>query len=517
MEKVINILWVDDEIDLLKPYVLFLREKGFLVETANNGDDAIVMVGEQDFDLIFLDENMPGLSGLATLSRIKLTHPNVPVVMITKSEAEDIMEEAIGAKIADYLIKPVNPNQILLSIKKNIDKKRLVSEKTSSDYQIQFSQITSQINLASVYQDWVDIYQLLCFWELELESSSQNAMDEVLLMQKSEANKGFARFIKANYHTWFEPKNENKPLLSPNIMSSRVFPLLDKGEKVFFLLIDNLRFDQWKVIEKDIREFLKVESEELYCSILPTATQYSRNALFAGLMPLEINNMYPGVWLFDDDEGGKNLHEKELFEKQLNRLGKNYKFRYEKINNQKAGKKLQESLSDLLNFDLNIIVYNFVDMLSHARTEMEMIRELANNESAYRSLTSSWFRHSHLLEVIRLLSNHKVKVIITTDHGTIRVNNAVKVIGDRQTSTNLRYKLGRNMDYDRKLVYEVKSPEDVYLPKANLSSKYIFAMNDDFLVYPNNYNHFANYYRNTFQHGGISLEEMLIPLITLST
>ncbi len=517
MEKIIKILWVDDEIDLLKPYILFLTEKGYHLETASNGDDAIAIVGEQDFDLIFLDENMPGLSGLQTLSQIKVIRPNVPVVMITKSEAEDIMEEAIGSKIADYLIKPVNPNQILLSIKKNIDTKRLVSEKTTSDYQIQFSQISQKINSASTYENWVEIYQMLCYWEFELENSSQTAMDEVLLMQKSEANKGFARFIKTNYESWFEPKNENKPLLSQNVMSSKVFPLLDKGEKVFFMVIDNLRFDQWKVIEKEIREFLKVDSEELYCSILPTATQYSRNALFAGLMPLEINNLYPDVWLFDDDEGGKNMKEKELFERHINRLGKNYKFRYEKISNLKAGKKLQDSVSDLLNFDLNIIVYNFVDMLSHARTEMEMIRELANNESAYRSLTSSWFRHSHLLEVIKQLSRHKVKIIITTDHGTIRVNNPVKVIGDRQTSTNLRYKLGRNMDYDAKLVYEVKFPEKVHLPKANLSSKYIFAMNDDFLVYPNNYNHFAGYYKNTFQHGGISLEEMLIPLITLST
>lgn len=517
MEKQIKILWVDDEIDLLKPYILFLREKGFSLDTANNGDDALFMVKKQDFDLIFLDENMPGLSGLETLSRIKLIQPNVPVVMITKSEAEDIMEEAIGSKIADYLIKPVNPNQILLSIKKNIDTKRLVSEKTSSDYQMQFSQISQKINFAASYNDWVDIYKLLCFWEIELETSSQTAMDEVLLMQKSEANKGFARFIKSNYKSWFDPKNQNKPLLSPNILSSKVFPLLDKGEKVFFLLIDNLRFDQWKVIENEIREYLKVESEELYCSILPTATQYSRNALFAGLMPLEINNMYSGTWLFDEEEGGKNLMERELFEKQIGRLGRNYKFRYEKIVNLKAGKKLQESVSDLMNYDLNIIVYNFVDMLSHARTEMEMIRELANNEAAYRSLTVSWFRHSHLLELIKQLSRYNVKLIITTDHGTIRVNNPVKVVGDRQTSTNLRYKLGRNLDYDPKLVYEIKSPEEVHLPKANLSSKYIFAMNDDFLVYPNNYNHFVNYYKNTFQHGGISLEEMLIPLITLST
>ncbi|MCB9000169.1 MAG: PglZ domain-containing protein [Bacteroidales bacterium] len=517
MDKVIKILWVDDEIDLLKPYILFLKGKGFLVETAHNGDDGISMVEEQDFDLIFLDENMPGLSGLETLSRIKMIRSAVPVVMITKSEAEDIMEEAIGSKIADYLIKPVNPNQILLSIKKNIDTKRLVSEKTTSVYQTQFSQISVKINSARTYEDWVEIYRLLCYWELELDQSSHDGMDEVLLMQKSEANLGWARFIKANYKSWFDPKNEEKPLLSPNVLTTKVFPLLDKGEKVFFLLIDNLRFDQWKIIESSLSDLLKVESEELYCSILPTATQYSRNAMFAGLMPLEINNIYNDVWLFDEDEGGKNLKEKELLEKQLARMGKNYKIRYEKVNNLKAGKKLLDSVSDLLEYDLNVIVYNFVDMLSHARTEMEMIRELANNESAYRSLTSSWFRHSHLLEVIRLLSKQNIKVIITTDHGAIRVNNAVRVLGDRQTSTNLRYKLGRNMDYNPKEVYEIKVPEEIHLPKPNISSKFIFATNDDFLVYPNNFNHFANYYRNTFQHGGISLEEMLIPIVTLST
>lgn len=516
MDRLIRILWVDDEIDLLKAYILFLEGKGCVVEAAHNGDDALNIVEEHDFDLIFLDENMPGLSGLETLSRIKQLRPNVPVVMITKSEAEDIMEEAIGSKIADYLIKPVNPNQILLIIKKNIDTKRLVSEKTNSEYQLQFSQISSRINNASSIEEWADIYKLLCFWELELESSGRTAMDEILQLQKLEANKGFARFIKSDYKSWFSPDNHDKPLLSPNIMINRVFPLLDKGEKVFFILIDNLRFDQWKVIERDLQGFFKVDSEELYCSILPTATQYSRNSLFAGLMPLEISSLYPDVWLFDEDEGGKNLREKELFEKQLIRLGRNIKFRYEKINNLRAGKKLQESVNDLLPYDLNIIVYNFVDMLSHARTEMEMIRELANNESAYRSLTSSWFRHSHLLEVIRQLSLYKVRIVITTDHGTIRVNNPVKVIGDRQTSSNLRYKLGKNLDYDPRLVFEIRSPEEVHLPKANLSSRYIFAMNNDFLVYPNNYNHFATFYRNTFQHGGISLEEMLIPLISLS-
>jgi CheY-like chemotaxis protein len=515
MEKATRILWVDDEIDLLQAYIFFLEAKGYKVETASNGDDALGLVEQGDFDLIFLDENMPGLSGLETLSRIKIIKPNVPVVMITKSETEDIMEEAIGSKIADYLIKPVNPNQILLSIKKNIHTRRLVSEKTSSDYQVQFTQISSMINMASTFGEWVEVYRLLCFWEIELENSSQTGMDEVLLLQKSEANKGFARFIKSNYVKWFDPKNQDKPLLSPNIFTSRIFPLLDKGDRVFFLLIDNLRYDQWKVIEKEILEYFKVESEELYCCILPAATQYARNSLFAGLMPMEINDIYPDMWLFDEEEGGKNLREDELFEKQITRMGKKIRYRYDKISNIRAGKKLLESVTDLLGYDLNIIVYNFVDMLSHARTEMEMIRELANNESAYRSLTASWFRHSHLFDFIRSLADQNIKIVLTTDHGTIRVNNPVRIIGDRQTSANLRYKLGKNMNYDPRSVFEIKNPAEVHLPKANISSKYIFATNNDFLVYPNNFNQIVAYYKNTFQHGGISLEEMIIPLVTL--
>lgn len=500
---------------MLKPHILFLEEKGYTVIPAHNGDDAIDVVNNQLIDLIFLDENMPGRSGLETLNIIKSSNPEIPVVMITKSEEEDIMDQAIGSKIADYLIKPVNPNQILLSIKKNIDTKRLITQKTTSDYQSEFTRIGMQINQARSYEDWVEIYKKLVYWELELDRSSDEGMKEVLLLQKNDANNGFARYIKSVYTDWFT-NPEDRPELSPSLLKDKVFPLVDQGEKVFFILIDNLRYDQWKTMYPLISEFYNIDQEELYSSILPTATQYARNAIFAGLMPLEIDKLHPEMWVSDEEEERKNLYEEELLRKQLQRAGKNYKIAYEKINNLKSGKKLTENFKNLLSNDLVMVVYNFVDMLSHARTDMEMIRELASDEAAYRSITLSWFSHSQLLELLQQLAAQDVKVIITTDHGTIRVGNAVKVVGDRKTSTNLRYKLGKNLNFNPKEVFEIRNPSSVHLPSSNVTSTYIFASNNDYFVYPNNYNYYVNFYRNTFQHGGISMEEMLIPFIVLS-
>ena len=512
--KKVRILWTDDEIDLLRPHILFLEEKGFDVVTASNGDDAIELVSSEDFDLIFLDENMPGMSGLQTLEHIKEKKATTPVVMITKSEEEDIMEEAIGSKIADYLIKPVNPKQILLSIKKNIDNKRLISEKTISNYQSNFGKIGLQMSDAATFDEWVELYQKLTYWELELEQNPDSGMKEVFSMQKSDANTGFVRFIKKNYESWFR-EGSKKPLMSPNLFKDEIFPILDQGEKVFVLLIDNFRYDQWKLIQPLIDDYFTTETEKLYCSILPTATQYARNAIFAGLMPYEIDKLHPQYWLNDSDEGGKNNNEAELFDAQMKRFGKNYKFGYEKISHLKTGEKVVENISNLLNNDLNILVYNYIDMLSHARTEMEMIRELANDEAAYRSLTISWFKHSPLFSLIKELKSQNVKLIITTDHGTVRVQNPIKVIGDKNTSTNLRYKNGRNLNYNPKEVYEIREPHKVHLPKANITTSYIFATNNDFLAYPNKYNYYVNYYKNTFQHGGISMEEMIIPFIKL--
>lgn len=511
-----RILWTDDEIDLLVPHIIFLREKGYEVETVNNGLDAVEMVRENFYDIIFLDENMPGMTGLETLTQIKSISPNVPVVMITKSEEENIMDEAVGAKIADYLIKPVNPNQILLTLKKNIDQKRLVTQQTTSAYQMQFAQIGMRINERLTYEEWKDIYRKLVYWEIELSNSEDSAMDQVLAMQKEDANKAFFKFIKENYLDWFKQTIGDRPLLSPDIFKHKIFPLLDSGKKVFMLVVDNLRFDQWRVISNVFNEYFRTESEELYFSILPTATMYARNAMFAGLMPSEIEKLYPEFWDDDDNEGHKNEYEEELLRKQLARFGRKEKLWFDKVSGIRLDRRISDNLNSILDNDLSVMVFNFVDMISHARTEMDMIKELASNEKAYRSLTLSWFNHSSLLELLKGLLDNDIRIVVTTDHGAIRVNNPVKVIGDRETNTNLRYKLGRNLNYKSKQVFEVRDPRQAYLPSRNVSTSYIFAHTTDFFAYPNNFNYYSNYYKDTFQHGGISMEEMIIPFVVLA-
>lgn len=506
------ILWADDEIDLLKPHIMFLKNKGYDLVTVNNGHDALELVESQHFDLIILDENMPGLTGLETLSRVKQIAPHIPVIMITKSEEENIMDQAVGNKIADYLIKPVNPNQILLSIKKNLHSEELVSVQATSDYRQEFNNITSLISNASSIEDWYELYGKLVFWELELASADTN-MDELLNMQKIEANSTFNKFIKKNYEKWVT--TDNHPVMSPDIFKTKVFPLLDNGEKVFFILIDNFRLDQWRTIKPLLSDYFTFD-EDQYCSILPTATQYARNAIFSGLMPIKIAQMFPDLWVDEDEDEGKNLNESPLIDTLFKRYRRQCRFSYNKINDSATGERLIREFSNLEHNDLNIIVLNFIDMLSHARTESKMIRELAATNAAYRSLTESWFRHSSALELFRKIAEKGYKIVLTTDHGTIRVDNPVKVVGDRNTNTNLRYKLGKNLSYNPKQVYEIKRPEAFGLPSPNVSTTYIFAGNRDFFAYPNNYNYYVQYYTDTFQHGGISLEEMIIPLITLS-
>jgi len=503
--------------DLLRPYIIFLEEKGYLVDTTYNGDDAIALVKTQNYDLILLDENMPGLSGIQVLDQIKKINPLVPVIMVTKSEEENIMEQAIGSKIADYLIKPVNPNQVLLAIKKNIDKKRLITEKTSHSYQIQFNRLSQEISMANSFENWKQVYKILTYWEIELNKNNDHTMDEVIKMQKNEANTAFTKFIKNNYLKWFNQKSQDKtPLMSPGIFKQKIYPLLDEGKQVFVILIDNLRLDSWRVIEEKLHDIFNVVVDDIFCSILPTSTQYSRNAMFAGLMPSEIDKHLPDIWLNDDEEGGKNMYEEELLKRQHSRLGRTESLFYSKILNNVQGKHLVESFSDILKFQIGVVVFNFVDILSHARTEMNMIRELAEDEAAFRSLLISWFEHSPLLEFLQLLAQHDITVVLTTDHGSIRIDKPIKVIGDRQTSTNLRYKQGKNLNYPAREVFEITDPAKAYLPKSTLSSTYIFACNNDFLAYPNNYNYYVKYYHNTFQHGGVSLEEMLVPVVTLS-
>ncbi len=510
--KSAHFLWIDDEIDLLKPYILFLEEKGYEVDSVNSGRDAIEKCREFYYDMIFLDEHMPGLSGLETLSEINNILPNVPVVMITKSEDEGIMNKAIGKRIADYLIKPVNPNQILLTIKKNLDKKEIISEENTVNYREEFNRLSAEINSCSSIEDWQEVYKKLVYWEVEL-AQTQNPMQEMLAMQKTEATNEFGKFIKRNYENWLQEPN-SRPLISPDLFKTQVFPALDKGEKLFFILIDNFRFDQWQVIKDLVSEYFTY-TEDTYLSILPTATQYARNSIFSGLLPLQIAEMFPDLWVDEDEEEGKNLMEEPLIQSQFDRYRRKNKFSYNKINSNAEGEKITASFSEFERNELNVLVFNFIDMLSHARTESRMIRELASTESAYRSLTRSWFVHSPLLALLRKISEKGYKVLLTTDHGTIRVKNALKVVGDKNTNTNLRYKLGKNLAYDSKKVYEIAHPDKIGLPSPNVSTRYIFALNDDFFAYPNNYNYYVSYYENTFQHGGISMEEMIVPLITL--
>lgn len=511
-----RILWADDEIDLLKPHIMFLKSKGYDVTTACSGRDAVELAEQEPFDLIILDENMPGLTGLETLPLLGRVAPAVPVIMITKSEEENIMDQAVGNNIADYLIKPVNPSQILLSIKKNLHSSRIVSEQASTSYRQEFAGIGRSIGEADSLEAWQALYRRLVEWELKLAATETN-MDELLDMQRVEANNEFYKYVRRNYERWISAESDDpeRPLLSPDVFRRRVFPLLDSGEKVFFVLIDNFRLDQWETVKPMLADTFTI-SESLYTSILPTATQYARNAIFSGLMPLQIEKMFPELWIDEESEEGKNINESPLIATQIERFRRNDRFSYTKINDSQGVEKLTRELSKLDSYNLNVVVLNFIDMLSHARTELKMIRELASNNAAYRAITQSWFRHAGTIDLFKAVAARGYSIVLTTDHGTIRVNNPIKVIGDKNTNTNLRYKVGKNLSYNPRQVYEIKSPASYGLPSPNISSAYIFAGNRDFFAYPNNYNHYVQYYTDTFQHGGISLEEMLVPLVTLS-
>ncbi|MCU0461901.1 MAG: PglZ domain-containing protein [Bacteroidales bacterium] len=513
--KKFKILWTDDEVEVLKPHIFFLEEKGYEIDTCSNGNDTVDLVRQNSYDLIFLDENMPGLSGIETLRLIREVRTDIPVVMITKSDEEEIMEAAIGSEIADYLIKPVKPKQILLAIKKILDQKRLFTEKTAIDYRQEFSRIGNMISSARNCNDWTELYRKLIFWEFELEKSDDKGMSEIFRMQENEANASFSKFVTRNYLSWLDQKSPEDPVLSPSLFPKKIFPQISSNRPLFMILIDNLRYDQWKTISAELTGLFRIIDEDLYFSILPTVTQYSRNSIFAGLMPSQIEEVMPQFWINDDEEEGKNNFEEDLFRNQLSRKGLKYKWSYNKISNSNEGKKLNEKFRQLLENDINILVFNFVDILSHARTDIGLIRDLSDDEPAYRSLVRSWFIHSSLFDLLKIMSEHKVRVIFTTDHGTIRVQNPVKVVGDKKTSSNLRYKMGRNLDYNPQEVFEIKDPGKAMLPKSNISSRYIFAINKDFLVYQNNYNYYVSYYKNTFQHGGISMQEIMLPFAVL--
>ncbi len=513
-----KILWVDDEIESLQSQILFLQNKGYEVTAMTNGFDAVDFIKDNVVDVVLMDESMPGITGLETLAKMKELNQSIPIVLITKNETENLMDDAIGSQISDYLIKPVNPNQVLLSLKKLIDNKRLVAERTTTAYQQQFRNLFMALNSNPDYNEWMDIYKKLVYWELEMEKSDSPEMVEVLQSQKSEANTEFFKFISKNYAKWLNPKSGEAPIMSQNLFQFKVLPHVEKGVPTFFILLDNLRFDQWKAIQPIFAESFRILEEDTFYSILPTATQYARNAIFSGLLPMEIEKQFPQLWKNDEEEGGKNLHEEEFFKAQLKRLKKEeLRYSYTKIVNNQAGQDLVNNIHNLLNNDINVIVYNFVDMLSHARTEMEVLKELAGDEISYRSVTKSWFEHSPLHQALKRIADKKINLVLATDHGSVRVKTPARVIGDKQTTTNLRYKHGRNLNYEAKDVLAFRDPKEAGLPVPSVNSSFIFAREDRFLCYPNNYNYYVNYYKNTFQHGGISLEEMIIPVIKMTS
>ncbi len=511
-----EILWIDDEIESLKSQIIFLKNKGYNVTPLSNGYDALEFLKDNMVDVVLLDESMPGLTGLEVLPRVKELYPLLPVVMITKNEAENIMEDALGSQITDYLIKPVNPNQVLLSLKKIMDGKRLVSEKTTIAYQQDFRNLFMALSSNPNHEEWKDLYKKLVFWELEMGKSDSNEMMEVLQTQKSEANTEFFKYISKNYANWIKNPGNDAPLFSHKLFEKKVAPYITAGKSTFLIVVDNLRFDHWRAMQPILAESYRVVDEDMYYSILPTATQYCRNAIFAGMMPIDIEKYFPLEWKNDDEDGGKNLNEEKFLHNQLKHLKLDkLKWQYVKITNNDDARSLEDNIHNYLNNDLTIVVYNFVDMLSHARTEMEVLKELAGDEISYRSLVQSWFEHSPLHRALKRISDKEIQLFITTDHGSVKVKTPSKCVGDRQTTTNLRYKHGRNLQYENKDVLAFRDPKLAGLPTPNVSSTFVFAKEDVFLCYPNNYNYYVNYYKNTFQHGGISLEEMIVPIIRL--
>ena len=510
----IELLWIDDEIDLLEAHIIFLNQKGYQVTKAHSGQDALSLLKDSSFNIVLLDENMPGMSGIEVLSEIKQVHPGLPVIMITKSEEENIMEEAIGAKIADYLIKPVNPNQILLALKKNLDASKLVTEKTIATYQQSFRQLSTALMEAESLSGWSDVYQKILYWEMEIDSVDSPELKEIFTYQKTEANIAFSRFIEKHYADLLFDEEAEK-LFSNQVFKKLVAPKLNQ-KPTLLLMIDNLRYDQFISISPIIAPYYKTDMETAYFSILPTATQYARNAFFAGLLPAEMEAKHPQWWKNDLDEGGKNMHEHEFLGAQLDRLGLKIKHAYTKVNKPHEARKFLDTLKADPADGLQVLVYNFVDMISHAKTEMDVIKELANSDKAYRSLTKSWFQNSLLLDIIKSAQQKGYLLIITTDHGTINVEQPAKIIGDRESSTNIRYKTGRRLKTDDKHVMMVSDPKSFGLPSINMSSSFAFAKEHYYLIYPTRYHHFVNHFRNTYQHGGISLEEMCIPFAVFS-
>jgi len=519
MGDVRKILWVDDEIELLRPHLQLLENKGYSVDTATNGEDAIEMVKTKDYDLIFIDEMMPGLGGLQTLAVIKDLSPSVPVVMVTKNEAESLMEEAIGSKITDYLLKPVNPTQILLACKKILESKKISDAHVSRDYIKEIQNISQMLNTKTLTEEeWIELYVRLTNWEIELDMHPDLGLNRTLQDQKKECNAEFSKFVEKKYIEWINEKNA-KVLLSPNIIEHYVIPELDSQNSVFLIVIDCLRLDQWLIMEEELSDLFNIK-KHYYFSILPTATAYARNAIFSGYFPADLEKKFPEIWSDeqDDTESSRNQYEHVLLMKLIERNGIKLKpeVKYIKILDPEFGKQIEANILSYTQNKLTTIVVNFIDMFAHGRSDSPLLKEIVPDEPAYRSLTKSWFRHSSLFGILKTLASQKgVSIIVTTDHGSIRCLHGSKIIGDRETSTNLRYKFGRNLKVDEKQALFVKNPQEYRLPRKSVTTNCVIAKEDYYFVYPTDYHKYLTQYRDSFQHGGISLEEMILPIAKL--
>jgi CheY-like chemotaxis protein len=509
-----RILWVDDEIELLKSHVTFLQGKGYKVDTATNGADALSLVKGNKFDVLLLDESMPGRGGLETLVEIKEADPALPVVMITKNEEERLMDNAIGLKIDDYLLKPVSPLQIYSACKRILDAPRIQEERVSPDYIREFNELNSLMQ-EGTWDAWLRVHKRLCAWDHEFDQFRRTGLESTHDDQRLKASHAFSDFVEKNYRNWVA--SDKRPPMSVDIFPRHIAPHLQAGEKVFFILIDCVRLDQWMVIEEFLTEQFDVQWD-FYCSILPTATPYSRNAIFSGLFPDEISRRYPDKWLErSTEESSKNKYESFFLSEQMRKFRLDEtKLRYSKIFTAAEASDVKKKVSGLMNSPFVALVFNFVDILTHGRNQSEILQQLLPNEGAFRSLMRSWFSHSVLRDILTDLARAKVKVVLTTDHGSILGRKAALVYGRRDTSTNLRYKFGDNLKVDERQAIITRHPEEYRLPSESRTKNYVFAREYFYFVYPTNFRDYEKAYEGSFQHGGVSLEEMVLPCLTLT-
>jgi hypothetical protein len=451
---------------------------------------------------------------LTTLEEIKDIEPHLPVVMVTKSEEESLMEDAIGSKIDDYLVKPVNPSQILLVIKRLLDSKKIISSSSMRRYVQEINKFNQQLYGPMQPEDWHTAARLIAEWNLEMDESTDEGLKQTHEGTKKEWNNEFTKYILNSYQKWLH--TDKRPRLSPDVTAEFVVPPLKQKKKTLFVVVDCMRLDQWMLIEPLVAEFCNVQ-RDYYFAILPTATPFARNSLYAGLFPDDINKAYPDLYA-TMDEGSLNRDEDRLFSDNLARNGLRFEnqMKYVKVYDNSEGEALAKRASDFFESPAVTFVFNFLDILTHGRSSNVILKEIAGTEAAFRTLMRSWFVHSPLYTILQTFIQRGFHIVVTSDHGSVLCRQGTMAHGRRSTSTNLRYKYGDNLNSDPKDSLLIKKPDQWRLPKFTLATTYIIAKDDYYFVYPNNYNEMVRQFQNSFQHGGISLEEMVVPIATLT-